>query len=125
MRQGATLIGALAMVLAGAVPLFAQQEETESAPGAVLRGRDKFSGQVVDIELPAGRTVKFERLNITLTECRYPSGNPSGNAYAGLQITEVGREGVVFSGWMIAAAPALNAMEHARYDVWVMRCTTS
>lgn len=101
------------------------QVETENASGAVLRGLDKFSGEVVDIELPAGRTVQFERLNITLTECRYPAGNPAGNAYAGLQITEVGREGVVFSGWMIASAPALNPMEHARYDVWVMRCITS
>lgn len=103
----------------------AAQVETENAGGAVLRGLDKFSGEVVDIELPAGRTVQFERLNITLTECRYPAGNPAGNAYAGLQITEVGREGVVFSGWMIASAPALNPMEHARYDVWVMRCITS
>lgn len=102
----------------------AAQVETENASGAVLRGLDKFSGEVVDIELPAGRTVQFERLNITLTECRYPAGNPAGNAYAGLQITEVGREGVVFSGWMIASAPALNPMEHARYDVWVMRCIT-
>lgn len=101
------------------------QEQTQTATGAVLRGLDKFSGAVVDIELPAGRTVQFERLNITLTECRYPVGNPSGNAYAGLQITETGREGAVFSGWMVASSPALNAMEHARYDVWVMRCITS
>jgi len=115
------LITALAICASGATA----QQQTQIADGAVLRGLDKFSGQVVDIELPAGRTIQFERLNITLTECRYPSGNPSGNAYAGLQITEVGREGVVFSGWMIASAPALNAMEHARYDVWVMRCTTS
>ncbi|MEO0504272.1 MAG: DUF2155 domain-containing protein [Pseudomonadota bacterium] len=101
------------------------QEETQNASGAILRGLDKFSGEVVDIELPAGRTVQFERLTITLTECRYPVGNPSGNAYAGLQITEAGREGVLFSGWMVASAPALNPMEHARYDIWVMRCTTS
>ncbi|MEX0312282.1 MAG: DUF2155 domain-containing protein [Tateyamaria sp.] len=101
------------------------QQQTETAPGAVLRGLDKFSGEVVDIQMQAGTAVRFQRLNITLTECRYPSGNPSGNAYAGLQISEVGREGVVFSGWMIASAPALNAMEHPRYDVWVMRCTTS
>lgn len=101
------------------------QDRTESASGAVLRGLDKFNGSVVDIELPAGRTVKFERLNITLTECRYPAGNPAGNAYAGLQITETGRAGAVFSGWMVASSPALNAMEHARYDVWVLRCTTS
>ena len=101
------------------------QVQTETATGAVLRGLDKFSGEVVDIELPAGRTVQFERLTITLTECRYPAGNPSGDAYAGLQIIEEGRESVVFSGWMIASAPALNPMEHARYDIWVMRCTTS
>ncbi|WP_299376450.1 DUF2155 domain-containing protein [uncultured Tateyamaria sp.] len=101
------------------------QQQTQTATGAILRGLDKFSGDVVDIQLPAGRTVQFERLNISLTECRYPAGNPFGNAYAGLQITEIGREGVVFSGWMIASAPALNAMEHARYDVWVIRCTTS
>ncbi len=119
-----TRFGALLTVLAVAVAANAQ-EQTENATGAVLRGLDKFSGQVVDIELPAGRTVQFERLNITLTECRYPAGNRSGNAYAGLQITEVGREGVVFSGWMVASSPALNPMEHARYDVWVIRCTTS
>jgi len=122
-----TRLRALLTVFAAAVVAATAnaQEQTENATGAVLRGLDKFSGQVVDIELPAGRTVQFERLNITLTECRYPAGNRSGNAYAGLQITEVGREGVVFSGWMVASSPALNPMEHARYDVWVIRCTTS
>ncbi|WP_299209313.1 DUF2155 domain-containing protein [uncultured Tateyamaria sp.] len=123
MIRRAAQVAALAIAVLGTG--VAAQDETESAPGAVLRGLDKFSGQVVDIQMLAGRTVRFERLSITLTECRYPAGNPSGNAYAGLQITEAGRDGVVFSGWMIASAPALNAMEHARYDVWVMRCTTS
>ena len=101
------------------------QLKTESAAGAILRGLDKFNGSVVDIELATGRTVKFERLNITLTECRYPVGNPAGDAYAGLQITETGRTGAVFSGWMVASSPALNAMDHPRYDVWVLRCITS
>ncbi|WP_415920110.1 DUF2155 domain-containing protein [Tateyamaria sp. SN6-1] len=119
------MIRTLLAVLVASATCAAAQVQTENASGAVLRGLDKFSGEVVDIELPAGRTVQFERLNITLTECRYPVGNPSGNAYAGLQITELGREGVVFSGWMVASAPGLNPMEHARYDVWVMRCTTS
>ncbi|MEL7092517.1 MAG: DUF2155 domain-containing protein [Pseudomonadota bacterium] len=115
----------LALALALMVGAASAQVETENAGGAILRGLDKFSGEVVDIELPAGRTVQFERLQITLTECRYPAGNPAGDAYAGLQISEVGREGVLFSGWMLASAPALNPMEHPRYDVWVMRCTTS
>ena len=28
----------------------------------------------------------------------------------------------VFSGWMFASSPALSAMEHAIYDVWVVDC---
>ena len=112
-------------LLFGLATAASAQEETQIASGAVLRGLDKMSGDVVDIELASGSTAQFHRLNITLTECRYPVGNPAGNAYAGLEISEVGRDGVVFSGWMIASAPALSAMEHARYDVWVMRCTIS
>ncbi len=34
-------------------------------------------------------------------------------------------EGVnIFRGWMFASSPALNALEHPVYDVWVISCTT-
>ncbi|WDI32024.1 DUF2155 domain-containing protein [Hyphococcus flavus] len=34
-------------------------------------------------------------------------------------------EGVnIFRGWMFASSPALNALEHPVYDVWVIDCTT-
>lgn len=34
-------------------------------------------------------------------------------------------EGVnIFRGWMFASAPALNALEHPVYDVWVIDCKT-
>ncbi len=34
-------------------------------------------------------------------------------------------EGVnVFRGWMFASSPALNALEHPVYDVWVIDCKT-
>ena len=59
-----------------------------------------------------------------MDECRYPVDNPASNAFAHLTITESGRDGVVFSGWMVAASPALSALEHPRYDVWVLRCLT-
>ena len=118
-RIAATFV--LALVVTGAVA----QVETSTAPGAVLRALDKFSGDVVDITLPAGATAEFGPLRITLTECRYPVGNPSGDAFAGMQILEDGRDLPVFAGWMVASSPALNAVEHPRYDVWVMRCTTS
>lgn len=98
------------------------QEQTNAANGAVLRALDKYTGNVVDIEMRAGTRSRFGRLEVILTECRYPAGNPSADAFAGLQITEVGTDQPVFSGWMVASSPALNPMEHPRYDVWVLRC---
>ena len=106
-----------------AVPVAAQ--EVSSASGAVLRALDKTSGHTSDIEMKTGRSTRLGNLEIVLNECRYPVGNPSGDAYAELEVSERGKPGTVFSGWMIASAPALSAMEHQRYDVWVMRCTTS
>lgn len=106
-----------------AAPAIAQQ--VEEAPGVVLRGIDKISGQVYDISLDAGRTAAFEGLFITLHSCRYPIGNPAGDAFASLDIADRFDGQMYFSGWMIASAPALSAMDHARYDIWVMRCTTS
>ncbi|KIN66259.1 hypothetical protein Z946_271 [Sulfitobacter noctilucicola] len=121
MWKSLTLIGFLAAAVA--VPAYAQN--VTSATGGVLRALDKTSGQTADIEIRSGQAVSHGLLEIVMTDCRYPAGNPSGNAYAALEISERGKPGVVFSGWMIASAPALSAMEHPRYDVWVIRCTTS
>ncbi len=101
-----------------------QAQEVSSAPAAILRGLDKLDGSVTDIELATGANQDFGRLNITLKDCRYPKGNPAGNAFAYLVIRENGKDEPVFQGWMIAAAPALDALDNARYDVWVLRCKT-
>lgn len=111
-------------ILVMTAPAVAQQKTT-SASGALLRGLDRINGETVDLEIFVGQVETFGRLQIALKDCRYPDGNRTGNAYAALEISEIGRSGTVFSGWMIASAPALNAMDHARYDVWVLRCTTS
>jgi hypothetical protein len=116
-------VSAALVALALATPLAAQQ--ASNATGAVLRALDKTSGQTTDFEMRAGQAFRMGSLQIVMKECRYPAGNPSGNAYAALEISENGKEGVLFSGWMIASAPALSALEHQRYDVWVIRCTTS
>ena len=105
-----------------ATPVEAQK--VSSAPAAVLRGLDKLDGSVTDIELKTGETRDFGRLNITLGDCRYPEGNPAGNAFAYLTIRKTGTDKPVFQGWMIAAAPALDALDDARYDVWVLHCKT-
>jgi hypothetical protein len=65
------------------------------------------------------------RMQVDLGECRYPEGNPSGDAFAFVTLRIEGQVEPVFRGWMIASAPALNALDHPRYDVWVIRCTTA
>ena len=106
----------------------AQQEIRQAAAtgsGAVLRGMDKISGEVVDFELTPTQTKQLGRIQVMLGECRYPADNPTGEAYAYLEIRNAGIQEPVFQGWMIASSPALNALDHARYDIWVLRCITS
>ena len=114
---------ALALVCA-ALPVTAQ--EAAQAPGAVLRALDKISGETTDIDLPSGQSRGYGRLIITLGECRHPSGGSVSEAYAYLTIADAGvSDAPVFQGWMLANSPALNALDHPRYDVWVLRCMSS
>lgn len=95
------------------------------APKAVVRALDKLTGQVEDLELTQGRTVRFGNIDVALGDCRYPVDNPTSDAYAYLVVQEAVSDTPSFQGWMIASSPALNAMDHARYDIWVLRCATS
>lgn len=101
-----------------------EQNKATNAPGAVLRALDKVTGAVVDLEMSVGEIVPFGRLQVTLGECRYPAGNPAGDAYGYLVIRAEDVERPVFEGWMIASSPALNALDHPRFDVWLLRCIT-
>ncbi|MEX3014898.1 DUF2155 domain-containing protein [Gymnodinialimonas hymeniacidonis] len=98
------------------------QPATEQGTIVTLRALDKMLGQPTDVELSMGQTVVFGRIAIRAVECRYPAGDPGGDAFAHLEVLDL--EGnSLFDGWMIASSPALNALEHSRYDVWVLRCT--
>lgn len=105
-----------------ASPLAAQ--DVTSSVGGTLRWLDKMTGETADIELGKGQAAVSGRLTIQLDECRYPTANPSSDAFAHLTISEEKREAPVFSGWMMASSPAISALEHPRYDVWVLRCVT-
>lgn len=99
-------------------------ETVSRGNGAVLRVLDKLTGDLQDVELADGDAAPMGRLQVELAECRYPEGNPSGDAYAFVTVRDTTGD-PVFSGWMIASSPALNALDHPRYDVWVIRCKTS
>ncbi|SPH18438.1 hypothetical protein DEA8626_01976 [Defluviimonas aquaemixtae] len=119
MRRSAA--AALAIVVAGA----GQAQEVASAPGAVLRGLDKVAGATTDIEIVTGASARFGRLVVTLSDCRYPIDDPSSNAFAFLSIADAATGSMAFEGWMIASSPALSALDDPRYDIWVLRCTSS
>lgn len=104
------------------LPALAQQATTGS--GGTLRVLDKITGRTHDLDLANGQTGQVGLLSVTLNECRYPSGNRSGDAYALMMIVYGNEAEPVFRGWMIASAPALNALDHPRYDVWALRCNS-
>lgn len=91
----------------------------------VLQGLDKVTARVQTFEVAIGQTVTFGTLQITVRACdRTPPTEPPESA-AFLDIYEV-RQGEaqsdLFHGWMFASSPALNALEHPVYDVWVLEC---
>lgn len=92
------------------------------APGAKLRILDKLTGEVQDVTLARGQSVVTGRLTVQLDACRSPADNTVAEADAHLTILDVASTDPVFAGWMLATAPALSALDHPRYDVWVLGC---
>lgn len=93
----------------------------------VLGTLDKITARVSNLEVPLNEPVRFGTLEITARSCNStpPEEPPETSAF--LEIREIRRNEEpknVFSGWMFASSPALSAMEHAVYDVWVLSCTT-
>lgn len=101
---------------------FEQQTQIEVADAGRLRVLDKMTGQTTDLNLLNAESAEIGRIFVTLHECRYPAESPSSDAFARLSVTST--DGAdLFTGWMIASSPALMALDHPRYDVWVLGCT--
>ena len=100
-------------------------ERVLSAGGAVLRGLDKTAGTSREIKLATGESAMIGNLRVTLGDCRYPEDNPAAEAYAWIEVDDTRADTRLFAGWMVASSPALSALDHARYDLWVLSCATS
>lgn len=101
--------------------------ESNSLLGEVARLRmlDKLNGRTETFEMAVGETVQRERLILTLRTCRFPPEDEKEDAFAFLEIRDEREDVARFDGWMFASSPALNALDHARYDVWVLSCSAS
>jgi len=101
---------------------------TVEKPIAVLRALDKITARVEELEVPINRPYKFGTLLVIVRACRVTQPEETPEASAFLEVSEFkpGSNGAaVFRGWMFASSPALSAMEHPVYDIWVTGCKDS
>jgi hypothetical protein len=94
-------------------------------PAAVFAGLDKITGRIISFDVAINETVQFGALQVTPRVCysRPPTETPNTNAF--VEVEEVTLQGEIkriFTGWMFAASPGLNAVEHPIYDVWISDC---
>jgi hypothetical protein len=99
-----------------------------TALGVVLGGIDKIAARTAKFEITLRQQVVYNTLIIKAHACktRPPEEPPESAAF--LEISERKPDGTtqkLFSGWMFASSPALNALEHPVYDVWVVSCKTA
>jgi len=119
------------MRLAGLLPLLGLVYAAEAGAAdlvydkAILQGMDKVSGRISKIEAPVGQSVRFGTLEIIVRTCRkHPPEDPP-EAAAFIDIWEIKTDqpaASLFRGWMFATSPALSALEHPVYDIWVADC---
>ncbi len=117
-------LGAVAAVCtAGAMPAAATDLDGDKA---VLQWLDKVTARVSTVTAPVGQKTRIGNLDILVRACRYRPPEEPPESAAFLDIVELepgGRPATeVFRGWMFASSPALSAMEHPIYDVWVLDC---
>jgi hypothetical protein len=118
-RLGATL---------GAFLLCAASSAAATMERAKLQGLDKITARVSTIEATVGQPVAFGALEITVRACdkRPPEEPPESAAYVEIVERQANEEPKpIFSGWMFASSPAVSAMEHPVYDIWVLDCMSA
>jgi hypothetical protein len=106
-----------------ALPANAQSIEHGKAVFAAL---DKVTARISKLEVKIGETAKFGALKITPRACysRPPTEPPKTTTFVDIEEVQLdGKTQHLFSGWMFAESPGLNAVEHPVYDVWLTECT--
>jgi hypothetical protein len=126
-RQKTRLIAA--GLIAGMVPAGigtrAMADEKITNPIAVFSGLDKITGRITTFDVYIGETVQFGALQLTPRVCytRPDTEAPKTDTFVEVdEITLDRKIRRIFSGWMFADSPGLNAVEHPVYDVWLKSC---
>ena len=104
------------------------QETRLSNPVAVFSGLDKITGRIISFDAYIDETVQFGALRVTPRACYSRPSTEAPRTDAFLEVDEITLDNQVrriFTGWMFAASPGLNAVDHPIYDVWLTDCRVS
>ncbi|MDG4903780.1 MULTISPECIES: DUF2155 domain-containing protein [unclassified Mesorhizobium] len=94
-------------------------------PVAEFAGIDKITGRIITFDVYIDETVQFGALQVTPRVCysRPETEQPKTDSFVEVdEITLDRKIRRIFTGWMFAESPGLNAVEHAVYDVWLKGC---
>jgi hypothetical protein len=120
------LLTAAVLTLVG---MSASQAQPVANPVATFAGLDKITGRITRFDVYIDETVLFAALELTPRACYdRPSSDTLQRTSAFLEVDQRSLDGSterIFTGWMFADSPALNAVDHAVYDVWLIECKTS
>tara|TARA_B100000508_G_C11427518_1_gene261645 strand:- start:13 stop:567 length:555 start_codon:yes stop_codon:yes gene_type:complete len=105
---------------------YAEPVAMEDLPVVKLQALDKSTARTVTFQAKVGSTIQYGSLFIKTQSCRKapPLEKPESAAFLQVWEVPIGKEKSewIFSGWMFASSPALSAMDHPVYDVWVLDC---
>jgi hypothetical protein len=92
---------------------------------AVFAALDKVTARISKLEIPLNQAAEFGSLKVTPRVCysRAPDEPPKTSTFVEVEETMLdGQKKKIFSGWMFAESPGLNAVEHPIFDVWLTGC---
>ena len=92
---------------------------------AQMQAMDKITGRVSVIEVPVGSEVKFGSFSVVVRSCKTKTEDEVPENFAFVDVTDKSfdkEEFNIFKGWMFSSSPAINAVEHPIYDVWLLKC---
>ena len=94
-------------------------------PVAVFSGIDKITGRITSFDVYIGETVQFGALQVTPRVCYSRDDTEAQKVTTFVEVDEITLDRKIrriFTGWMFADSPGLNAVEHPVYDVWLTEC---
>ena len=98
---------------------------TISNPIAAFSGLDKITGRITNFDVYINETVQFGALQITPRVCYTRPPTETQRTSVFIEVDQVSLKGGterIFTGWMFADSPALNAIDHPVYDIWLVDC---